>query len=203
MRNGSSRFRPNKTVAHPDLRLLNTGATWSLSLVPVFLSLGLLVGCGQQRNDGGRPPGPPPGFPNLTKALRDSPGCLGVEAARLASGKNVIFAWFENKNAAVTWYNSQVHRGVMKKYFPESGVGRPMSDIPDDSGPILTIASITFAKEPEVAGTTLPISQIAIEHYAPLSGGIAYGGRFSPGGMKLAGAKSNANVADSANADAK
>ncbi len=115
----------------------------------------------------------------------------------MASGKNVIFAWFENKNAAVTWYDSQVHRGVMKKYFPESGVGRPMSDIPDDSGPILTIASITFAKEPEVAGTTLPISQIAIEHYAPLNGGIAYGGRFTPAGVKAAEAKSNGTVADS------
>lgn len=140
-----------------------------------------------QPQQGSRPPGPPPGFPNLTKALKEIPGCLGIETARVTSGKNVIFAWFENKKAVEAWYNSPVHRDVMKKYFPDSGMGRPMADIPDDTGPILTIASITYSKNPEVTGTSLPISQIAIELYTPLAGGLAYGGRFAPETMKVPG----------------
>ena len=33
-------------------------------------------------------------FPDLVGPLKATPGCLGVETARTASGKMVIFAWF-------------------------------------------------------------------------------------------------------------
>ena len=32
--------------------------------------------------------------PDLVGGLKGTKGCLGVETARLSSGKNVIFAWF-------------------------------------------------------------------------------------------------------------
>lgn len=129
--------------------------------------------------------GRPEGFPDLPAALRKSPGCLGVETARTSSGKNVIFAWFEDKKAVEAWYYSDVHRGAMTKFFPESGAGKPLDGVPDDVGPILTIASITFAKEPKRAETSLPISQISIELYTPLKGGIFLGETFAPKGMKV------------------
>src|SRR5438046_2328865 len=49
------------------------------------------------------------GFPDFVSALKAAPGCLGVEAARTQSGKNVVFAWFENKQAVLNWYYSDVH----------------------------------------------------------------------------------------------
>ena len=129
---------------------------------------------------------PPAGFPDLVSGLKATPGCLGVESARTASGKQVIFAWFENKKAALTWYYSDTHRSLQKAFAPGSPARTPMADIPDDGGPIMAIASLTMAGTPS-AENPFPVSQIAIELYKPLPGGLAAGGRFSPATMKVPG----------------
>src|SRR5205085_6573459 len=63
-------------------------------------------------------PAPPPGggIPDLIGPLKATPGVLGVEAAQTISGKQVIFAWFENKQAVMNWYNSDVHRRLMNGF---------------------------------------------------------------------------------------
>ncbi|MGI9013282.1 MAG: hypothetical protein ACR2GY_03435 [Phycisphaerales bacterium] len=117
----------------------------------------------------------------LVRSLEASPGCLGVETAHTDSGKDVIFAWFKDKQAAVTWYNSGMHQGIAKRFFPDREPHIPLEHVADDSGPVLTIASITQAATPPPSGaTTLPVSQIAIELYTTLPGGFAVGGRFAP-----------------------
>ncbi len=131
---------------------------------------------------------PQQGFPDLIGALKGTPGCLGVEAARTASGKQVLFAWFENKKAVLNWFYSDAHQQLMRTLTPGGSSGRkPLGDIADDSGPILAIASLTYNDKPQVAGVQLPISQIAIELYAPLPGGLAAGGRFAPSTVKVPG----------------
>ena len=125
------------------------------------------------------------GLPDLIAGLKATPGCLGVETAQTGSGKQVIFAWFEDKKAALKWFHSDVHQELMKKFFPDHESRKPLRDVPDDSGPIMTIASLTFAKEPKFKETSLPISQIAIELYQPLSGGVFLGGRFAPKNLKV------------------
>jgi hypothetical protein len=126
-----------------------------------------------------------PIFPDLGAALKATPGCLGVESARTASGKQVIFAWFENKKAVLKWYHSDVHKKVMRQFFPDLDYTKPLKDVPDDTGPIMAIASITFSDKNRVKETSLPISQIAIELYTPLSGGLHLGGRFAPDALKV------------------
>jgi hypothetical protein len=135
------------------------------------------------------PTPPAGGLPDLVGALRATPGVLGVDAGQMLSGKQVIFAWFENKQAVLTWYNSDVHRKLMNGF--SSGGRRPegpLAGIKDDSGPILTIASITVdpaaMKSGDYKGAT---KQIAIELYAPLPGGLAAGGRFAPSTVKVPG----------------
>lgn len=128
-------------------------------------------------------------FPGLIEALQKSPGCLGVERAITVSRKNVIFAWFKDKKSAVAWYNSEYHRKVMAKSFPKVAGGEPLKDVADDVGPIMAIASITLSGKAQVEGTKLPISQIAIELYTPLKGGLSYGGTFAPKGVKAKGVK--------------
>jgi heme-degrading monooxygenase HmoA len=128
---------------------------------------------------------PTQGFPNLVAALKKTPGCLGVENARTGSGKQVIFAWFEDKKAVLNWYNSETHQKVMKQFFGEQSYRKPLKDVPDDSGPILAIASVTFADKPQFKETQLPISQIAIELYQPVAGGVFLGGRFAPESLKV------------------
>jgi len=135
----------------------------------------------------GRPTGLPGGFPDLVGALKATPGCLGVESARTTSGKLVIFAWFENKKAVLNWYNSATHESAKKAFFPSAPARTPMPDIPDDGEPILAIASLTMADKPPTDATTLPVSQIAIELYRPLHGGLAVGGRFAPPSLKVPG----------------
>jgi hypothetical protein len=128
-----------------------------------------------------------PPFPNLADGLLKTPGCLGVESANTASGKNVIFAWFEDKQSVLKWYNSSMHQGVMNKFFPDRTDREPLAGIPEDFGPILAIASITFSDQPKFEQTPLPISQIAIELYAPVSGGLSLGGRFAPDSIEIEG----------------
>lgn len=125
------------------------------------------------------------GLPDLVAALKASPGCLGVETAKTASGKSVIFAWFEDKKAAVAWYKSDVHQQVMRRFLPDARSGRkPLADVPDDSGPIMAVASVTLNDKPTKDNPS-PFKQIAIELYQPLGGGLNIGGRFAPEKMKL------------------
>ena len=136
-------------------------------------------------------PAPPPNpLADLPKALAATPGVLGVELAQTASGKMVIFAWFENKKAALAWYYSQAHQALMK--MAGGGAPRPrgpMADVPDDGRPIMAIASVTLSRPQEgIPQTGLPpVSQIAIELYAPLPGGLAAGGRFAPASVTVPG----------------
>ena len=71
----------------------------------------------------------------------------------------------------MNWYYSDVHRKLMNGF--SSGGRRPegpLAGITDDSGPILTIASITMdpvaMKNGDLKGAT---RQIAIELHAPLA----------------------------------
>ena len=132
----------------------------------------------------------PVGFPDLVGMLKATPGVLGVDAARgTMNGKMVIFAWFENKKAVLTWYYSAGHQALMTQFSGSARrPGGPMADVPDDGGPILAIASLTMPNP--AAGASDPraaITQIAIELYAPLPGGLAAGGRFAPSTVKVQG----------------
>lgn len=149
----------------------------ALVFVPAILT-GQQPGAAAQRPGGG--------FPDLVGALKATPGVLGVETARTQGGKQVIFAWFENKKAALTWYYSDTHRSLQKAFASGSPARTPMADIPDDGSPIMAIASLTLAGTPS-AENPFPVSQIAIELYKPLPGGLAAGGRFAPAALKVPG----------------
>ena len=145
------------------------------SIVLLAVGLGISTPAAQQRNAGDL------GFPDVVTGLKATPGCLGVETARTPGGKNVVFAWFENKEAALKWYYSDMHQGAMNKFFPGDR-RKPLAFVEGD-GPILTIASVTVSDKPGAGGH--PISQIAIELYRPLDGGIAVGGRFAPDALRV------------------
>src|SRR5215471_14372673 len=79
----------------------------------------------------------PAGFPDLVSGLKATEGCLGVETARTLSGKQVIFAWFENKKAVLNWYNSDMHRRLVEQYSGgHRRPGGPLAGVPDE-GPVL------------------------------------------------------------------
>lgn len=125
-------------------------------------------------------------MPDLIGSLKKSPGCLGVEVGQMMSGKRVIFSWFENKDAVEAWYYSEPHQQVMDMFFNEHPADfKPLADVPDDAGPFLVIASITMAEEGQFEQTSLPVSQIAIEIYEPVNGGLFLGGRFAPDEVKV------------------
>ena len=156
-----------------------------IALAATIWSPALLIGRAQEAATAQKQTG---GFPDLVAGLKATPGCLGVETARTTSGKMVIFAWFENKKAALNWYYSEGHQKLVKTFASGGNPGRtPMADVPDDGNPILAVASITLSKQPQVSGVQLPVSQIAIELYAPLPGGLAAGGRFAPSSVKVKG----------------
>jgi hypothetical protein len=126
-----------------------------------------------------------PDLPDLVAALKASPGCLGVDTAATTSGKQVIFAWFEDKKAVLKWYYGDVHKQVMKELTPGITNPNPLKHVAEDSGPIMVLASVTLAKEGKFKQVKLPITQIAIELYQPLPGGAFLGGRFAPASVKV------------------
>lgn len=131
---------------------------------------------------------PPGGFARVVNAARVWPGCLGVETGQTSSGKQVIFAWFEDKKALVGWYRSEVHQQAIKTAFPNQSFDRePLPDTPEDSGPILAIVSVKLLNAPRPDATSMPIATIGIELYTPLPGGVAVGGRFAPDALKVRG----------------
>ena len=157
------------------------------STLAVFLGGFAVVARAQQDKPpapAGEPARPQLALPDLVNGLKQAPGCLGVETARTQSGKNVIFAWFENKQTVAAWYRSGTHRSVMK-LMTTPGPTNPLKYVPDDAGPILVIASITLADKPRVEGTELPISQVSVEMYQPLPGGASAGGTFAPSALKI------------------
>ena len=130
----------------------------------------------------------PGGLPDLIGMLKATPGVLGVDAARTISGKQVIFAWFENKQAMLTWYYSPAHQKLMEQFSPGARrPGGPLTGVPDDGRPVLAIASLTMPAAPQNGDAKAAITQIAIELYAPVPGGLAAGGRFAPSTVKVPG----------------
>lgn len=129
-------------------------------------------------------------FPDLVGGLRATPGCIDVKASTLNDGKQLaVFAWFENKAAVQAWYSSPMHADAMKKFFPGRST-RPMSlsGFKDKKAPLLVVATVTPSNEPSVKGTPLAISQIAIEIYTPVQGGLVLGGSgFGPNNLKVPG----------------
>lgn len=120
-------------------------------------------------------------FPDLGKGLRETPGCVGVQSFQAEGGKFVIAAWFENRRAMEAWYYSKMHQGAMKTFFPGMGGGKkPFAAFTDEKAPLLVIASVTPGSKPAGYGSHLAVSQIAIEGYTPIPGGVAFGGTFSP-----------------------
>jgi len=154
-----------------------------LVLAAVIFAPALLAG----QQPAKAPQGPPAGMPDLIGGLKATPGCLGVEVARTGSGKQVIFAWFENKKAVLAWYYSDTHRAAQKMFAPGSPERTPLALVGDDDQPILAIASLTPSNAPPSAAMPMPVSQIAIELYRPLPGGLAAGGRFAPSTLKVQG----------------
>ena len=137
------------------------------------------------------------GFPDLVAGLKATPGCLGVETAKTTSGKQVIFAWFEDKKAAIRWYSSAMHQQVMQSSGLPTNPDAPLAGVSNDSGPIMAIASLTPSQEPAAKKSKLPFSQIAIELYTPLPGGVVFGGRFAPASVRVAGLRDIAASAES------
>ncbi len=114
----------------------------------------------------------------LLAGLRATPGCLGADAARTASGRNVIIGWFEDKAAAMRWYEHPMHRRMMAGMGPERPEP-PMAHVPDEI-PLMIMATITPSDRPEIGGFPAPISQVSIELFTPVPGGAHVNGRLSP-----------------------
>ncbi len=114
-------------------------------------------------------------FPNLAKALRETPGALKAQYANTPDGKLCIFGWFEDKESAKRWYHSGAHQGLLNTFFPNRIEREPMFLVPDDIGPMMGVACFTPPKEPGES-----IRQISVELYAPLHGGFSANGRFGP-----------------------
>jgi hypothetical protein len=129
-------------------------------------------------------------FPDLPKGLRETPGCLGVQTFAVENGKKlVIAAWFENRKAMEAWYYSKMHQDAMAKFFPGMGGKgkKPFAAFKDEKAPLLVIASVTPGSKPVGSGSALAVSQIAIEGYAPIPGGLAFGGTFAPDKLVVPG----------------
>lgn len=152
----------------------------TVAFITLMLFCGLAIGDLHAQASGGTVT-----LGNLVAAMKSVQGCVGVETARTSTGKQVAFAWFVDKHALTRWYSTNLFRGVMKQIFNGEQPADPATL--KDGVPILMIASITLADKPD--GQSVVVSQMSVELYQPLSGGISVGGRFTPNSIELAGIK--------------
>jgi hypothetical protein len=158
----------------------------------IGVAIGLVIGATIPRvlaQDGAAKPQTVADFPDLVSGLRATPGCLSVRTSSFDAGKQLaIFAWFKNKAAVNSWYHSTMHRGAMKKFFPTFPAKREsLESFKDEKSPLLVVATVTPSDKPKVQGTQLSISQIGIEIYTPVPGGLTLGGGFGPVQMDVPG----------------
>src|SRR5262249_30613872 len=109
--------RPHRSRTKGDV-VMNTWKIWALAVTGSVFAAGCLWGTVALAQN------PPGGFPNVLAALKAAPGCLGVETGQTASGRRVIFAWFESKKTLVDWYHSDAHQKAMKSVFPNQAFDR-------------------------------------------------------------------------------
>lgn len=121
------------------------------------------------------------GLDFFVSAMKNAPGCLGLENAKVQGGRLALFAWFDSAASADAFIRGPICQGM-----------RQMAKVPDSAvvmsapvkGPVLVIASFTPAKDPKAP---LGLGQIAVERMVPVTGGFAYGGRFAPETVKVPG----------------
>jgi hypothetical protein len=70
------------------------------------------------------------GLPDLVGGLKTIAGCIAVETAIIVRGKEVIFAWFEDRQAVLRWYHSGMHQEILKSFFPEFKAQGPLRGVP-------------------------------------------------------------------------
>lgn len=117
----------------------------------------------------------------LIQGLKQIDGCLAVKTCEWNDGKQSIVAWFKNKEAAVEWYYSDTHQGLIgTKTEQDQEYHEPMEHVDDEAQPVMVIATLTPSDQPELPGMKIPISQISIELFAALPGGAHISGRVSP-----------------------
>lgn len=167
--------------------------------LPLILSGAMLIGAIAVNQSGGQDAGPgqsaqePPADRGgqqdpgmlLISGLKQTPGCLGVDTGRFMSGKQAIVAWFKDKKSLSAWYYSDAHTDFIDDSAPGFDGDRPLQHVPDDVGPIMVIATLTMSDRPHFEGLKMPVSQIAIELFKPLPGGVYLGGRFAPDTFKV------------------
>ena len=106
-------------------------------------------------------------------ALRRSPGCLSAEAGQVGQ-KRAIFAMFRDKAATVEWYRSSAHQTLVDQVrFYRQGDHDPLANVPDGTGPILVIASMTPTNLDKRGGVP---QLLAVELFTPLDAGVRFGG---------------------------
>ncbi len=109
------------------------------------------------------------------RALRASPGCMGVELSQTRSGKRAIFAMFKDKAAVIAWYRDAAHQDLVAKVsFYRDHEHTPAAGVAEDAGPVLVIATMTPVPPSDgvPAGTVL----LSVELFSPLNGGVRFGG---------------------------
>lgn len=122
----------------------------------------------------------------LKEHIASVEGCYGVKSAHAHDGTELIFAWFEDRQAVLRWFEHDYHRKLLRD------AGRPEDHVAaehfgDDVGPILVVASVAYPAgrgsieesmfDDPVAGRP---SRFAIEYYAPLDGGAYMVKPFAP-----------------------
>lgn len=121
---------------------------------------------------------------NDIRAIESLPGCLGVRSFEREEGGDVSFIWFKNRKTANALFKSTFHLDTMEQIQQTTRKRKRrklLKFVPKDTGPILIV--VTRMSEDE-KGDSTP-AQYAVELYTPLSGGLSFGGRFAPKGIKI------------------
>lgn len=121
------------------------------------------------------------------RMFADVPGCLGARSLE-KDGVQMSFVWFEDREAVISWCESQKHMRtadtILKMADPELEMREPLAAAPDEQGPFLVIMTLKTNADREAG---FPLEQLSMEIYKPVDGGMFLGDRFAPKELKVKG----------------
>lgn len=124
----------------------------------------------------------------IASDIAKTPGCQGVRNLETTDGMKIYFVWFENKKSALAWYESGFHQSALalvKESFPGQAIHKPLRHVKQKDGPILVVAALTHKDRAKAKPGEFPFTQLSMEMYKPLPGGMSFGGRFAPADVSI------------------
>jgi hypothetical protein len=112
---------------------------------------------------------------DFAPGLRNARGCDHVQVSHTSNGREMFIAWFASRDALLEWFHGDLHDRLENTEFTDDQFDKLVSSVPDRSGPLLTVLTVTRVGRFRFEGPRPPRIELGIEYFRPESGQLTFG----------------------------